>query len=117
SRQRDWSRDGVTVVDSLEAAIDCATEVAAELGRREIMLIGGASLYELALPLAHRLYLTEVHAEVLGDAFFPLITPGEWLETSREKFLSDEKNPLPCAFVTYDRLPVLAPNLDNCTKV
>lgn len=117
TRQRDWSRDGVTVAGSLDAAIASATEVARQLECPEIMLIGGASLYELALPLAQRLYLTEVHADVPGDAFFPPISPVDWLEVSREEFFSDEKNPIACAFVTYDRSPVFVPNSDNHRQV
>ena len=117
SRQRNWSHDGVTTVKCLDAAIANATEVALETGCREIMLIGGASLYALALPLAHRLYLTEVQAEVPGDAFFPRISPAEWLEVSREEFLPDENNSIACAFVVYDRSPVFVPNSDNRTEV
>lgn len=117
SRQSDWARDGVEVVGSLEAAITRAAEIARDVGRREIMLIGGASLYELALPLAHRLYLTEVHTEVQGDAFFPSIVSSEWVEVSREEHVPDDKNPIACAFVIYDRLPVLVPNPDNYSKI
>lgn len=117
SRQHDWSREGVTVVSSLEAAIARATEIAQNLGLREIMLIGGASLYEQALPLAQRLYLTEVHTEVPGDTFFPPISPDEWLEIDREEWPLDEKNPVACAFVIYDRSSVFVPKADNHRKI
>ena len=117
SRQRDWSRDGIEVVDSLEAAISRAGEFARDLESREIMLIGGASLYEQALPRAHRLYLTEVHADIMGDAFFPRISLDEWQETSREEVIPDENNPIACAFVTYDRSPVFVSNSDNHRRV
>lgn len=81
------------------------------------MLIGGASLYAQALPFAHRLYLTEVHADISGDAFFPETSPSDWQEVCREEFLADEKNRIACAFVTYDRSPVFVSNSDNCAKV
>ncbi|MCR6652820.1 MAG: dihydrofolate reductase [Cellvibrionaceae bacterium] len=103
SRRAGWLSEGVTVVNSLEAAIDCAAEIARRVDKKEIMLIGGASLYQQALPLAQRLYLTEVHADIPGDAFFPPITPGEWSEISREEWPADEKNPLACSFVGYER--------------
>lgn len=104
SRQSDWVREGVTVVNSLEAAIVCAAEIARETGTSEIMLIGGASLYEQALPLAHRLYLTEVHADIPGDAFFPSLSFAEWREVCREEWPADDKNALACSFVNYERL-------------
>jgi Dihydrofolate reductase len=103
SRQNDWSREGVTVVNNLLDAIACAGEVAQSAGQREIMLIGGASLYEQALPLAQRLYLTEVHADIPGDAFFPAFSSDEWSEVRREEWPADDKNSLACAFVVYDR--------------
>lgn len=117
SRQPDWSREGVITARSLDEAIEQATAVAQNSGSPDLMLIGGASLYELALPLAHRLYLTEVHVEVPGDAFFPRISPSEWTEISREEFLADEKNPIACAFVIYDRSPAFGPNSNNHTEV
>jgi dihydrofolate reductase len=103
SRQSEWAREGVTVVNNLVDAIACASEVAQSAGQREIMLIGGASLYEQALPLAQRLYLTEVHADISGDAFFPAFSSDEWSEVSREEWPADDKNSLTCAFVVYER--------------
>lgn len=103
TRQQDWQVEGVTAVNTLTEAIDHAAEIARETDVQEIMLIGGASLYEQALPLAHRLYLTEVHATVPGDAFFPAFSPKEWLEIRREEVPADEKNQFPCAFVVYER--------------
>jgi len=103
SRQSEWGREGVTVVNNLAGAIACASEVAQSAGQREIMLIGGASLYKQALPLAQRLYLTEVHADIPGDAFFPAFSSDEWPEVSREEWPADDKNSLACAFVVYER--------------
>ncbi len=50
----------------------------------EVFVIGGAQIYALALPLAHKIYLTRVHKIVDGDAFFPALNPQEWEEISRE---------------------------------
>ena len=50
------------------------------------MIVGGATLYAQALPRAQRIYLTEVDAEVEGDAFLPLIDWSEWREISRQAF-------------------------------
>ncbi len=103
SHQREWAREGVTVVNNLIDAIACATEMAQSAGQREIMLIGGASLYEQALPLAQRLYLTEVHVDIPGDAFFPVFASDEWSEVCREEWSADDKNSFSCAFVVYER--------------
>lgn len=103
SRQEDWAAEGVTSVNTLTDAFHCAAEQARKSGVAEIMLIGGASLYEQALPLARRLYLTEVHASIPGDAFFPEFSSDEWQEVSREEFDADEKNQFPHAFVVYER--------------
>lgn len=68
----------------------------------EVFVIGGAQIYALALPLAQRLYLTEVKTEVDGDAFFPAINATEWCELSRERG-SQTAAGLDYDFVVYDR--------------
>ena len=67
------------------------------------MVIGGAEIYALCLPLAQRMYLTEVHAAVPGDAFFPAWERGEWRECSRERHAASETNPYDYSFVIYER--------------
>ena len=47
-------------------------------------MIGGGEIYREALPLADRIYLTEVDAEFAGDTFFPALSPGEWHVSARE---------------------------------
>jgi dihydrofolate reductase len=73
--------EGVDVVHSLEAAIDLARAS----GDAEPCVIGGATLYSLALPLATRLHLTEVDRQVDGDTFFPRFGREEWTELSRRE--------------------------------
>lgn len=72
-----------TVIDSFDEAIKEAKRLAKEEICDEIFVIGGRQLYEQALRVADRIYLTEIHAEYDGDAFFPKIGP-EWKEVSRE---------------------------------
>jgi len=69
----------------------------------EVFIIGGAQIYEQALPLTQRIYLTEVEASFDADAFFPEINPKEWQETERENHAPDEKNKLPYTFITLER--------------
>ena len=70
----------------------------------EIFIIGGASVYRQALPLADALCLTEIDAEApQADAYFPEVSPEIWQEKSRESHPIDEKHPCPYAFVNYIR--------------
>lgn len=70
----------------------------------EVFIIGGATLYTEALPLADRLYLTEVDDEQAPtDAFFPEVSPELWKEKSRECHPTDEKHLYSYSFVDYER--------------
>lgn len=70
---------GCEVVDSLEDAI----KLARRTGDSEPMIIGGASIYTLALPLCTRIYMTEVKQQVDGDTFFPELDLSQWRESAR----------------------------------
>jgi dihydrofolate reductase len=85
------------VVPSIDAALLAAKDA------DEVMIIGGASLYEQTLPLAQRLYMTIVHADVEGDAWFPEFDLGEWEEKQRVEHPADDKNPYACTFVVMER--------------
>ena len=88
--------EGVKSAHSLQEAIDvCGAD-------EEIFFVGGAELYAQALPLADRLYLTEIQAEVEGDAWFPDYDRTHWREVSRDR-RSDEASGLDYHFVVYDR--------------
>jgi dihydrofolate reductase len=77
SRNPDYLPSGATPARSLEQAISLAGDT------DEVFIIGGAQLYRQALPLAQRLYLTEVAADGVGDRFFPEVLPAEWREIAR----------------------------------
>jgi dihydrofolate reductase len=104
SRSVDWSAPGVTVADSMESALDSARALAAVSGAEELMVIGGAQIYAAALPLASRLYVTEVHAAVAGDTWFPPVNPAEWREIAREEHAATADNLYAYAFVVHDRV-------------
>ncbi|WP_024303809.1 dihydrofolate reductase [Pseudogulbenkiania sp. MAI-1] len=95
TRQQGWSAAGVEVAHSLEAAL--ALVAAAE----SACVIGGAELYRQALPLAHRLELTEIAEAYQGDAHFPAFSTEEWREVQRETHRSEQG--LGYAFVSYQR--------------
>lgn len=68
-----------------------------------VFIIGGASVYEQALPLADRLYLTRIDAVFEGDTYFPKIDEDAWQETERESHTQDEKNPHDYTFVVLKK--------------
>lgn len=98
------SRSGVggdvTSVPALEDAISLVTEA----GDQEPFIAGGASIYSMAIHRADRMYITRVHAEIEGDAFFPEFDDvAEWLLVETEHCEADERNDYPYSFLTYDR--------------
>lgn len=96
TRQSDYQAPGAEIFPTLAAALlACA-------GQDSVCVIGGAEIFQAALPLADEIVATEIHAEPEGDVFFPAIDPTEWEETSREP--QPEENGLNFDFVVYRRL-------------
>lgn len=104
TRQADYRAEGAKVVGTLDEALKRAEQVALIDGRDEVVVIGGAQIYQLALPRADRLYLTEVHAEVEGDTWFPEVDASQWREMGRDDFDAEGPNPYDYSFVIYDRI-------------
>lgn len=98
SRDSRYRAAGASVAHSLDEAL----ELAGELGD-EVMLIGGANLYAQALPLADRLYLTLVDAEIDGDAWFPAFDTDDWVLEDRQDQPADQRNAHPYSFLSYRR--------------
>ncbi|MBW7902314.1 MAG: dihydrofolate reductase [Rhodocyclaceae bacterium] len=96
SRNAGYAAAGAELAASLPAALARAGDV------DEAFVIGGAELYRQALPLAQRLYLTEIDAEFAGDAWFPEFAAAEWREAAREARVSADG--LAFAFVRYERI-------------
>lgn len=98
------SRNAGLRLEGAETA--CSLEDALRLcvGVEQVFLIGGAQLYAEALPSADRLIVTEIDADIEGDAHFPEIDPRRWIATERERHHS-ESNGFDYAFVTYERAP------------
>lgn len=104
SRDPAYRAAGARLVSSLGQAMRLAREIGANDGAEEMVVIGGAGIYAQAIPRADRLYLTEVHAEVAGDALLPEIAWGEWCEVARERHAASAFNPHDYSFVIYERL-------------
>ncbi|KAF0802339.1 dihydrofolate reductase, partial [Alcanivorax xiamenensis] len=102
SRDPDYQAEGGRVVADLDQALELAESVAFIDGQDEVMILGGAQIYALALPRADRLYITEVQADVEGDAWFPRWDRSEWVERGRESFKAEGPNPYDYDFVVFD---------------
>ena len=103
TRDPNWHREGVKVVADLDAGIELAESQGLIDGVDEIMIIGGAEIYALALPRATRLYLTQVHAEPKGDVFFPELDLSAWELVMQKKCYADERHSCDYTFENYQR--------------
>lgn len=86
TRDQSFEPEGAVACETWMEAVQMAKEQAADDGVDEVCVIGGRALFELALPKAKRLYLTEVAAEVEGDVHFPDFDENAWNEVRREQF-------------------------------
>ncbi len=98
TRDREWQREGVQVVHSVDAAL----RLAQDAGEREAFVGGGGEIYRQTLPLADRIYLTQIHEEIEGDAFFPDFDLAAWREVEREDREPDARNPHRYSFITLE---------------
>jgi dihydrofolate reductase len=99
SRSAEFTPNDCLVVGTLGDALMAAGAVDTPL-----MVIGGAEIYRQCLPLAGRIHLTLVHAQIEGDTFFTGWRGAEWRESSRERREADGKNAYACSFVTLERV-------------
>lgn len=93
SSNPDYSAEGAEVFGSLDAALGACD--------RRCFVIGGGQIYELATPLADRIYLTDVEAAPPGDAFFPELAADDWRCVEESERI--EENDHAFVFRTYDR--------------
>lgn len=85
----DYRAEGAIVCADLGGAIQTAEKLAAAKNLDEIIIGGGGEIFRLALPFTSRLYLTEVHMTVDGDAFFPELDESDWQETESRRYDGD----------------------------
>ena len=88
---------GFECVDGLQRALAAAGDVP------EILVIGGAEVYRQCLPLATRIYLTEIHHDFPGDTFFPSLDARDWIERERQEHRADAQNPWAYRFTLLER--------------
>lgn len=97
TRQADYDGEGSYVVDSLAKALDLARAN----GEDEAFIIGGGQIYQMALPVADLIYLTEIDAELEGEVFFPEFDLTGWKEISRIHHNADDRHKFAFDFVIY----------------
>ena len=97
TRDPKWAYPGVTVTHNLDEAIAAAQT-------DTVFIIGGAQIYELAMPRVEVLHLTRIHARwASADVFFPKLDMSQWQEVSREHHVSDHRNAYEFDFITLKR--------------
>ena len=97
SRNERFSAPGCDVITSIDAALSVAKNA------EELMVIGGERIYRAFLPLAKRIYMTRVHADIEGDAFFPELLD-EWQALSKESHEVDEDHAFAFDIIQLDRI-------------
>ncbi len=97
TRDTEFEAAGCLVAHSFEEGIAVVGDLP------ELMVIGGEAVYRDALRLTRRIYVTEVHTTLDGDAFFPELNTGEWEEVARDRHSADEKNEYDYSFVILER--------------
>ena len=100
TRQQDFKAPGCVVMHAVEPALDLARKN----GEKECFIIGGAEIYQLAMPYTTRLYMTEIDAVIEGDTFFPEFDQSDWKEISRQHHPADQRHAYAFDIVIYDRV-------------
>lgn len=98
TRNSSFSHEGIEALSDMNEILALAAE------DEEVVIMGGAELYEMFLPYAARMYLTRIDAEFEGDTFFPAFDEKEWAVTAEKTGQTDEKNQHPHTFQTLERV-------------
>ncbi|HMA11659.1 MAG TPA: dihydrofolate reductase [Steroidobacteraceae bacterium] len=93
-----FSAPGVEGVATIEEACERVA------GAHELMVIGGAEVFRLAMKYLDHIHLTRVHTRVEGDVLLPQLAPGEWREVRREDHPADERNAFAMTFIEMERI-------------
>ena len=97
TRNSEFDATGCDIAHNIDDALGLCAHV------EEAMLIGGASLYRQTIERASKLYITRIHNQFEGDAWFPEFSMDSWIVESREDFDADQTNPYPYSLVKYVR--------------
>jgi len=100
TRSKNYLAEGALVMNDLNEALQFAFDQEEE----EVFIIGGAQIYQMTLPIADRVYLTEIDLEVDGDTFFPEFNPSSFKLVSQQDYSPDERNHYSYSFQVFERL-------------
>jgi dihydrofolate reductase len=103
SRERGFVAPGAIVAGNLEEGLAHARRAAKEVGVDEIMVIGGDDVFRAVMPLAERIYLTEVHASPKADTWLKDFNLKDWRELFRERHEPGPKDQYPFSFLLLER--------------
>jgi dihydrofolate reductase len=98
TRNKNWVNEDVTVVHTMEEA----TALAGKFSYKELLVIGGGEIYEMAFPMAEKIWLTRVHTTIEGDVYFPKLN-AEWEMVSSTQNAADEKHKFSFDFECWKR--------------
>jgi dihydrofolate reductase len=93
-----FAAPGVETVATIEEALQRVA------GEPELMVIGGAEVFRLAMPYIDRFHLTRVHTRIAGDVFLPPLAPEQWREVRRENHPADARNAIAMTFTELERI-------------
>lgn len=100
TRQNNWTAEGTIAVKSLDDALFLVKN----MDVKEVMVIGGGEIYQMAFEKAKRIYITRVDAEPEGDTYFPAIDPKVWKLVSQKDHEADEKHQFSYSFQIWERI-------------
>ena len=98
TRDPTFHPEGVLAARTPEEALALAGDVP------EVIVFGGAEVFREFLPIADRIYLTEVDTDAAGDTYFPPLDPKDWREVDRQAHPADARHPFAFEFVTLERV-------------
>jgi dihydrofolate reductase len=107
TRNKEWVADGVETARTIDQAITLASQSDV----KELFIIGGAEIFHAAMPSADRIYITLVHGNFEGDAFFPEFEKEDWNLISNRDCDPDAMNSYPLSFQVWERKPADSPGI------
>lgn len=99
TRNRSYTNDNCTVLHSVDEVKQFA-----EASEQEVFIIGGAEIFKEILPVADRLYITEIQESFEGDTYFPAIDEKKWKLVSSTPGIVDEKNKYVHQYIVLERV-------------
>jgi dihydrofolate reductase len=103
TRDFNFAVEGISTCETVTDALTLARVLATTRGADEVMVIGGVRVFEAALPVADRIYLTRVHANVEGDRYFPPLDEAVWVEAGKQALPQGDRDDFASTLYIYER--------------